>query len=58
MHVLLGCFSESDTYIWLVCGMVRIKEQLNPKWRGDLDGKMGSIHGSQWSLLATPNNEA
>ena len=27
---------------------------LNPKQREPLDGRMGSIHGSQWGSLATP----
>ena len=32
--------------------------QLNPKKCEPLDGKMGSIYGSYWSPLATPNDEA
>ena len=32
--------------------------QLNPSQRESLHGRMGSIHGLQWSSLATPNNEA
>ena len=32
--------------------------QLNPRECEPLDGRMGSIHDSQWSSLSTPNNKA
>ena len=39
-------------------GTTAHRTQLNPRQHEPLDGRMGSIHGSQWSSLANPNNGA
>ena len=53
MRMLLGYFYEADTYIWLVCGLVQVKEQTPQKHMSKREWTMSS----KFINYSTPNNE-